>query len=948
MLNNLNAVNGRSTNEAAINKKLKDIQESLNALQSQVDSLSTVVNTSDVDTTSLEVSGLADISSANITNLDTSHLDADDIDATNVTADNVSAQEIQSNSISATSITVDETASAKNINASNKITAKSVETDSLTINDDLALLGNFTADEINVNDITSADASITNVTATNILAANVTAPTVETSLIKNDTTEVSIGPIVDVNTDVKAKDLAVDDVRANSLAASTSIAAAKTMTDELVVSKVYGYKTLAITHDQSQNIAITVDKTVNGIITIIADNVTVTLYKTLLQPFVAYSQSGIYTSFSMNADGNCRIIINGSVDQYIKVQAITTEDIFDSNLIQFTVDDVDFDFIQNTFPRQKGIYFAGTGGTDQWFEFDGTIQAAKYVVDKIVYVDLQANTLEINRIFVPDVYDVGAIDAVSSYTDGNAGDYLHVSKVEVGPDGNKIHYAEYEAPETTVVTDENNDHLITKNAIRNYDGIILDSNDNTQYPISHLADNTEVHGHLDVEDKATLDSVEVINEATFDEGLSISDGDIDFKNTHIESAPVPAVTYTRVGCGPVLVTDPTNEFYTYNSSSLGSKYFTVYSNETYRSSTKVYPTQSVSYPYYFGDYFLTGDTITSSFRPSDDVTAVLSTRYDAIMNFENVTSHSITVYFAGQDPTFENNDYFHVTTSTPSTNVNAYTVSSVFETVFGSISNYSFTRRSDLDTTLYGDAVYIWETTVTLNAGTDKSYWPYNITSESNDSLVEGLRFSDINSPADVVPLVNAKSDYAGHSDTATNATYATKDVSGNTIETTYIKVDEKGVANGVATLDSSGKLPASQLPVKDMTFEGMWDASTNTPTLADGTGTQGDFYIVSVAGTQDLGSGSINFNVNDRVIYDGSVWVQLKAGTVDSVNGVLPQNGNVTVYATDITLSDTDPTTVEQAIAAAIGQATWSGTISQYNAIVNKNPATLYIITDL
>lgn len=948
MLNNLNAVNGRSTNEATINKKLKDIQESLSELQSQVDSLSTVVNTENVNTTSLEVSGLADISSANVINLDASHLDVDDIEATSITAENVSAQEVDAESITGTSITVEETATAKNINVSNKVTAKSVETDSLTINDDLALIGNFTADNINSNDITSADASITNITATNILATNVTAPTIEASLIKNDTTEVSIGQIVDVNTDIKAKNLDVEDIRANSLAASTSIAAAKTMTDELVVSKVYGYKTLSITHDQSQNIAITIDKTVNGIITIISDNVTVTLYKTLLQPFVAYSQTGIYTSFSMDSNGNCRIIINGSVDQYIKVQAITTEDIFDSNLIQFTVDDVDFDFIQNTFPRQKGIYFAGTGGTDQWFEFDGTIQAAKYVVDKIVYVDLQANTLEINRIFVPDVYDVGAIDAISSYTDGNPGDYLHVSKVDVGPEGNKIHYAEYEAPETTVVTDENNDHLITKSAIRTYDGTILDSGDNAQYPISQLADNTEVHGHLDVDDKATIDSLEVINEATFDEGLSISDGDIDFKNTHIESAPVPAITYTRVGCGPITITDPENEFYTYNGSALGSKYFTVYSNENYRSSTKVYPTQSVLYPYYFGNYLLANDTISSSFKPDDDVTAVLSTRYDAIINFEDVTSHSITVYFAGFDPTFENNEYFNVTTSTPSSSTNRYTVSSRFETVFGSISNYSFTRRSDLDTTLYGDTAYIWETSVTLNAGTDKSYWPYNITSESNDSLVEGLRFSDVNTPTDVVPLVNAKADYAGHSDTATTATYAEKDVDGNSIKTTYIKVDEKGAANGVATLDRNGKLPASQLPVKDMTFEGMWDASTNTPTLADGTGTQGDFYIVSVAGTQDLGSGSINFNVNDRVIYDGAVWVQLKAGTVDSVNGVLPQNGNVTVYATDIALSDSDPTTVEQAIAAAIGQATWSGTISQYNAIVNKNPATLYIITDL
>ena len=73
---------------------------------------------------------------------------------------------------------------------------------------------------------------------------------------------------------------------------------------------------------------------------------------------------------------------------------------------------------------------------------------------------------------------------------------------------------------------------------------------------------------------------------------------------------------------------------------------------------------------------------------------------------------------------------------------------------------------------------------------------------------------------------------------------------------------------------------PVTKLPVKDsgtslssilggLIPQGLWDASTNTPTLADGVGTLGHFYLVSVAGTQDLGSGSQTFNVNDWVLYD-------------------------------------------------------------------------------
>ena len=83
----------------------------------------------------------------------------------------------------------------------------------------------------------------------------------------------------------------------------------------------------------------------------------------------------------------------------------------------------------------------------------------------------------------------------------------------------------------------------------------------------------------------------------------------------------------------------------------------------------------------------------------------------------------------------------------------------------------------------------------------------------------------------------------------------------------------EKGQPNGYASLDANGKLPVSQLPVSVLTYEGMWNAATNTPTLVDGVGGAGDFYIVSVAGTQNLGSGPIVFEVGDWVIYNGSIW---------------------------------------------------------------------------
>ena len=121
--------------------------------------------------------------------------------------------------------------------------------------------------------------------------------------------------------------------------------------------------------------------------------------------------------------------------------------------------------------------------------------------------------------------------------------------------------------------------------------------------------------------------------------------------------------------------------------------------------------------------------------------------------------------------------------------------------------------------------------------------------------------------------------------------------------------IGHRGTANGFATLDENGRIPYSQLPESAMEYKGQWNAETNTPTLADGTGSKGDFYIVSVAGTQNLGSENIQFFVNDRVIYDGSVWTRLSAGDVNTVNNVLPTNGNVALTGENIPVSSTDPT---------------------------------------
>jgi hypothetical protein len=114
-------------------------------------------------------------------------------------------------------------------------------------------------------------------------------------------------------------------------------------------------------------------------------------------------------------------------------------------------------------------------------------------------------------------------------------------------------------------------------------------------------------------------------------------------------------------------------------------------------------------------------------------------------------------------------------------------------------------------------------------------------------------------------------------------------------------------VANGVPKLDENGKILVSQLPNSVMEFKGVWDAATNTPTLANGTGNAGDVYLCNVAGTVNFGAGPIAFAVGDYAVYTGTVWARSSGatGTVTSV-GLSRSGDALTVTGSPITTSGT------------------------------------------
>lgn len=159
------------------------------------------------------------------------------------------------------------------------------------------------------------------------------------------------------------------------------------------------------------------------------------------------------------------------------------------------------------------------------------------------------------------------------------------------------------------------------------------------------------------------------------------------------------------------------------------------------------------------------------------------------------------------------------------------------------------------------------------------------------------------------------------------------------------------GTANGLATLDANGRIPYSQLPESAVELKGYWNADTNTPTLADGTGTNGDEYLVSDAGTQDLGSGSQYFGVGDRVVYTGGVWKNISSGFVRTVSSVAPDaQGNVALAKGDVGLGNVANTgDSDTPVASGTDKFTTGGAFTQLDEIVAYfDPSQQYVQDDI
>lgn len=151
------------------------------------------------------------------------------------------------------------------------------------------------------------------------------------------------------------------------------------------------------------------------------------------------------------------------------------------------------------------------------------------------------------------------------------------------------------------------------------------------------------------------------------------------------------------------------------------------------------------------------------------------------------------------------------------------------------------------------------------------------------------------------------------------------------------VPLTEVGAANGVASLDSGGKVPVAQLPNTVMEYQGNWDPSTNTPTLADGTGTPGNVYRISVAFAGTISGltdpSMVNFQIGEWVIYSSSVSKWQKSPISDGVISVNGAQGVVTVNAINQLTGDGTAGPASQSQSQAFTLATVNSNIGSFGS---------------
>ena len=161
------------------------------------------------------------------------------------------------------------------------------------------------------------------------------------------------------------------------------------------------------------------------------------------------------------------------------------------------------------------------------------------------------------------------------------------------------------------------------------------------------------------------------------------------------------------------------------------------------------------------------------------------------------------------------------------------------------------TNANNLDFEMYhdGSATYMKNGSFNLNIESKGGIYIENKSGGSGDiDIAQSVTNADVNI-------------------TAYNGSYFKADTSaGATIFSKPVEVPLVPAVNANAASKQYVDQQIASIPA-GLVFKGNWNASTNTPTLASGTGTVGNYYVVSVAGNTNL-DGITDWQIGDWAVF--------------------------------------------------------------------------------
>jgi hypothetical protein len=125
-------------------------------------------------------------------------------------------------------------------------------------------------------------------------------------------------------------------------------------------------------------------------------------------------------------------------------------------------------------------------------------------------------------------------------------------------------------------------------------------------------------------------------------------------------------------------------------------------------------------------------------------------------------------------------------------------------------------------------------------------------------------------------------------------------------------------------TVNAQGQITSiTTNPLNSPAYQGTWNASTNTPTLTSSSGTNNNYYVVSVAGTTALNGISL-WSVGDWAIFNGTTnaWEKINGSATEAFTGITVTGLTGYMYANGSSAVTASTTISTTALSGTISNA--------------------------